>query len=50
MGLSIRTPLGTTYREYPGSPASYLDQTDIQSSWGGELLPRMLNAYLRGMF
>jgi iron complex outermembrane receptor protein len=49
-GLTVRTPLGSPFREYPGIPMPAVIQIDTASDFGGEVLQRMVSFYFRGSF
>jgi iron complex outermembrane receptor protein len=50
IGLTIRTPLGAPFREFPGVPMPPSIQLDSAADFGGEELPRQVSFYLRGSF
>jgi outer membrane receptor protein involved in Fe transport len=49
-GLALRAPLGNQYREFPGSPPPRLSMLDTTADFGGELVRRIVLAYLRVSF
>jgi len=48
LGLTVRTPLMESFREYPGAPMPLSLQLDDPSDFGGEKLLRLVALYLRG--
>jgi outer membrane receptor for ferrienterochelin and colicin len=50
IGLTIRSPLGVPFREYTGFPIGAFSQAVTASDYGGEMLVRVVAAYLRGSF
>jgi iron complex outermembrane receptor protein len=50
IGLTIRTPIGAPFREYAGFPIGAFAQAVTASDYGGEMLVRVVAAYLRGSF
>jgi outer membrane receptor protein involved in Fe transport len=50
IGLNIVTPLGSSFREYPGAPIPQWSMLRRISDWGGEQLTRLVSFYLRGSF
>jgi outer membrane receptor for ferrienterochelin and colicin len=49
-GLTLRTPLGSPFREYPGYPRERNSFSATGADWGGEQLVRLVSFYLRGSF
>ncbi len=49
-GLNVFTPLGSSFREYPGTPIPNWHRLRYMSDFGGEVLARMVSLYLRGRF
>jgi hypothetical protein len=49
-GLAIRAPLGNQYREFAGSPPPRLSMIDTTADFGGEMVTRLVLAYLRASF
>jgi iron complex outermembrane receptor protein len=49
-GLTIRTPIGREFREYPGTRMPSIPQAGAMSAWGGDVLVRWVSFYLRGSF
>jgi hypothetical protein len=49
-GVTVRTPLGDPYREYPGAPWPWFMSSDTRSDFGGEVIVRLVSVYLRGSF
>jgi outer membrane receptor for ferrienterochelin and colicin len=49
-GATIRTPLGTPFREYPGMPYSYFLTNTSRADFGGEYLMRLASLYVRGTY
>jgi outer membrane receptor for ferrienterochelin and colicin len=49
-GMTVRTPLGLPFREYPGISFPDNDQSLSAADFGGELLRRMVAFYLRLVF
>ena len=49
-GLTIRTPIGQDFREYPGTRMPPTPQAGSMSAWGGDVLVRWVSFYLRGSF
>jgi outer membrane receptor for ferrienterochelin and colicin len=49
-GLTIRTPLGQDFREYPGTRMPQTPQAGSMAAWGGDILVRWVSFYLRGSF
>jgi outer membrane receptor protein involved in Fe transport len=50
IGLTARSPIGEPFREYTGFPIGAFAQAVTASDYGGEMLVRVLAAYLRGSF
>ena len=50
IGLTVRSPLGEPFREYTGFPIGAFAQSVTASDYGGEMLVRVVAAYLRGSF
>jgi hypothetical protein len=48
IGIQVRTPLGTPFREYGGKTMQKHLSQDTLSDWGGEMLVRQLSVYLQG--
>jgi iron complex outermembrane receptor protein len=49
-GLTIRTPIGQDFREYPGTRMPSTPQAGTMAAWGGDVLVRWVSFYLRGSF
>jgi outer membrane receptor protein involved in Fe transport len=49
-GLTIRTPLGRSFREYAGVPLQLPGKDGSISDFGGEMLVRLVSFYLRASF
>jgi len=49
-GLTVRTPLGSSFREFMGEPMPAFLQTESAADYGGELLTRLVAGYLRVWF
>jgi hypothetical protein len=49
-GLTIRTPIGQDFREYPGTRMPQTPQAGSMSAWGGDVMVRWVSFYLRGSF
>lgn len=49
-GLTIRTPIGQDFREYPGTRMPAIPQAGSMSAWGGNVMVRWVSFYLRGSF
>jgi hypothetical protein len=49
-GLAVRTPLGEKFREFPGSPPPRLSMLDTGADFGGDIVTRLVLAYLRASF
>jgi iron complex outermembrane receptor protein len=49
-GLSVRAPIGGSFREYSGVPIEYTSRSVYGSDFGGEMLVRLVSLYLRGSF
>jgi len=49
-GLTIRTPVGQNFREYPGTRVPSTPQAGSMSSWGGNVMVRWVSFYVRGSF
>jgi outer membrane receptor protein involved in Fe transport len=49
-GLTIRTPLGQKFREYPGTRMPSTPQAGSMTSWGGNVMVRWISFYLKGSF
>ena len=49
-GLTVRAPIGPTFREYPGASIQPSRQSVTASDFGGERLTRWISLYLRGTF
>ena len=50
IGLTVRSPLGAPFREYAGFPIGAFTQAVTAFDYGGEMLVRVVSAYLRGSF
>jgi len=49
-GLTIRTPIGRDFREYPGTRMPQTPQAGSMAAWGGDVMVRWVSFYLRGSF
>jgi iron complex outermembrane receptor protein len=49
-GLTVRAPIGESFREYPGVPLRQSAYSVTASDFGGEKLTRLISFYLRGSF
>jgi iron complex outermembrane receptor protein len=50
IGLTVRAPLGTDNREFPGVPIEPAFRRDSADDFGGEPMQRLVSGYLRGSF
>jgi outer membrane receptor for ferrienterochelin and colicin len=49
-GLTVRAPIGSRFREFPGVPVQRSSYTVTVSDFAGEMIVRLVALYLRGSF